>query len=52
MADESSSSGIFGEPEEGDQPRSLGDAAREQHDPVVADEQDIKPDPQHIQEES
>lgn len=40
------------EAEEGNEPASLGDTAAAGHDPSLAQDHDVEPDPQHIQEES
>lgn len=37
---------------QGNPPTSLGDTARSHDDPEVAQNADIDPDPQHVQEES
>lgn len=37
---------------QGNPPTSLGDTARAGDDPSLAQDADIEPDPQHIQEES
>lgn len=52
MADAPTPDEVVADINQGNQPRSLGDAARERQDPEVAQSEDIEPDPQHIQEES
>lgn len=52
MVDVPTPSEVAEESREGNEPTSLGDVANAGHDPSVAENKDIAPDPQHIQEES
>lgn len=52
MVDVPTPSEVADEVREGNEPPSLGDAARFNKDPSLSQDEDIAPDPQHIQEES
>ena len=52
MADAPPPDEVVADTNQGNEPTSLGDVAAMGQDPVVGQSEDIKPDPQHVQEQS